>query len=292
MNKKIFILSLVLFLGLFLAIYQYAKELQTDLVSAYSTSKPANGHSWSEMECTSDVCITGSKVGMGTDNPTVKLEVVGDFKASGDVCNGTGNCLSALASLTNACGGAARNYVSTATAYSGNYCVMGTSTPASPDFPSAGGSATWTCPVTNGSPISCTATRDAPIVYLIGGLHTTAQCSGTVVNNMCKITGTQCPTGWTQYQNWSTTSSVSLLASNGGGSCSASTGSHTWSDTAVEHACATLYYIDPSFMQGGSCTTISSSTSDNYYSCSPAVCGTVTSAQQCSDATVLEIGCY
>lgn len=284
---------MVIFLGLFLAIYQYAKEMQTDWANAYTSSKPANGHSWGEMECTSDLCVkTGAGVGVGTDNPTEKLQVTGNIKASGDICNGTGNCLSALATLTNACGGAARNYVASATAYSGNYCIMGAPTPTSPTFPDAGSSATWTCPVTNGSPISCTATRDAPIVYLVGDLHTTAQCPGTVVNNMCKITGAHCPTGWTQYQNWSTTSAVSLLASNSGGSCSASTGSHTWSDTAVESACATLYYIDPSFRQGGSCTTISSSSSDNYYSCSPQDCGTSTSASQCSNATVIEIGCY
>lgn len=72
MNKRNLIIFLVIFLGLFFAIYQYANELKTDLASAaYSTSRPANGHSWSEMECTAGLCVTAAnKVGIGTDNPT------------------------------------------------------------------------------------------------------------------------------------------------------------------------------------------------------------------------------
>jgi hypothetical protein len=302
MNKKVLIVSLIIFLGLFVAVYQYTKELQSEFTSAaYSTSKPANGHSWSEMECTSDLCVTGGKIGIGTDNPTVKLEVSGDFKASGDVCNGTGNCLSALATLTNACGGAATTYTYSASAYSGTYCVMGTSTPTSPAFPAAGSSTTWTCPVTSGSPISCTANHAAAPVngvcgaaatsypysttaysgalcstgtasptspsfpaigsssswsclgtnggsspsctasrtivpFLVNGAHTELNCTdigGTLISvgasNQCRFDSASCPSGWSQNQTWSTTSSNTCSEAN-----SCTTSSHNWANTAAE----------------------------------------------------------
>jgi hypothetical protein len=177
MNKKIVLILIVSFFAFSLSVYQYIKEFQTDFVSAYTTSKPANGHSWGEMECTSDLCVkSGTGVGVGTDNPTVKFEVGGSIKASGDVCNGTGNCLSALATLTNSCGAAATTYVYAATVYSGAYCAMGVSTPAAPSFPAAGASTTWTCPVANDPthPISCTATHAAaPVNGACGPAHTT-----------------------------------------------------------------------------------------------------------------------
>jgi hypothetical protein len=97
MNKKLLIIFLITFLSFSLAIYQYTKELKFDLVRAYSTSKPANGHSWSEMECTTGLCVTGdNKVGIGTDSPTEKLEVIGNILVGEDACNGEDYCLSDL----------------------------------------------------------------------------------------------------------------------------------------------------------------------------------------------------
>jgi hypothetical protein len=227
MNKKILIVSLIVFLGLSIAIYQYAKELQSEFTSAaYSTSKPANGHSWSEMECTAGLCVTsGDKVGIGTDNPTEKLEVIGNFKASGDVCNGTGNCLSALTTLTNACGGAQQNYIYSASAYSGTFCAMGSSTPASPSFPAAGASTTWTCPVANDPthPISCTATHAAaPIAGVCGPAATSYPFSATT------YTGAYCTAGTTSaspaFPSAGNSSNWSCLGVNEGASpsCTAS----------------------------------------------------------------------
>jgi hypothetical protein len=88
MNKKILIISLVFFLGLSFVAYQYIKELQLEFTNAaYSTSKPANGHSWSEMECTSGICIVEGNTGMGTFNPGYKLDVQGgQINASGGLC--------------------------------------------------------------------------------------------------------------------------------------------------------------------------------------------------------------
>jgi hypothetical protein len=231
MNKKILIVSLIVFLGLSVAIYQYAKELQSEFTSAaYSTAKPANGHSWSEMECTSDLCVTGGKVGMGTDSPTEKLQVTGNIKASGtinatgvitgtDVCNSTGNCLSALATLTNACGAAATNYVYSASAFSGSYCSIGTSTPSTPSFPAAGSSTTWTCPVANDPthPISCTATRaGAPVAGVCGPAAASYPYSATT------YAGAYCTTGTTSaspaFPAQGGSSSWSCAGVNGGNS--------------------------------------------------------------------------
>jgi hypothetical protein len=102
-------------------------------------------------------------VGIGTSNPEKKLDVVGSIKASEDVCNNAGNCLSALAGLVNACGPAAKTYPSTATAYSSPFCSMGYPTPSTPAFPVTGAQITWTCLPLSSSDfqISCTATHDA-----------------------------------------------------------------------------------------------------------------------------------
>jgi len=163
MNKRVFLVILSIpFLIIGLSILQYTRELRTEQASAaYSTSKPANGHSWSEMECTSNLCVTGENIGIGTDSPTTKLQVSGTVKAT-DVCNEAGICLSAFASVTNACGPAAKAYTATDTTFSGDYCYLGTPNPATPAFPAQGGSTTWTCPMVS-TPVSCTATRALPV---------------------------------------------------------------------------------------------------------------------------------
>lgn len=87
MNKSnTFIIAFVSLLGLSLAIYQYVNELQAELASAAS-SKPANGHIWSEMECNDGLCVTGGdKVGIGATSPEYKLDVGGQINASGGLC--------------------------------------------------------------------------------------------------------------------------------------------------------------------------------------------------------------
>jgi len=49
------------------------------------------------MECTTGLCVTGdNKVGIGTDSPTEKLEVIGNILVGEDACNGEDYCLSDL----------------------------------------------------------------------------------------------------------------------------------------------------------------------------------------------------
>ena len=108
--------------------------------------------------------------------------------------------------------------------------------------------------------------------YLVYSEHTIDQCTaagGTVVygegiDRFCKISGSACPSSWTQYENWSTTVVPTCsCACTGSGCCSGSytatsvCGStsyvavscsglhHTWSNTAKESVSAGA--------KGGSC---------------------------------------
>ncbi len=89
MNKKsiIFVVLISLF-SISFSIYQYVREFKTDLVgAAYSSTKPANGHTWSEMECSSTLCLTGGNTGLGTSTPGYKLDVQGgQINASDGLC--------------------------------------------------------------------------------------------------------------------------------------------------------------------------------------------------------------
>jgi hypothetical protein len=101
---------------------------------------------------------------------------------------------------------------------------------------------------------------------LVFGNHSEADCTsagGTVVYEsgstmgFCKFSSSTCPSGWTQYKNWSTTvaSAIHSCTCQGNGCCSGTQtatqganingwadcgghtpvfGSHTWSDTPVE----------------------------------------------------------
>jgi hypothetical protein len=89
MNKKLAIVFSILLLSLIATAFQYVEVLKSEIVKAYSATKPANGHSWTEMECTSDLCIINDKVGIGTDNPATKLDVSGNLSITGTMTGGT-----------------------------------------------------------------------------------------------------------------------------------------------------------------------------------------------------------
>ena len=79
MNKNLPIISLLALVLVCLIGYFLKTELE--IANAYS-SKPANGHSWSEIECSSSLCINGSSVGIGTDSPGQKLSVAGIIQST------------------------------------------------------------------------------------------------------------------------------------------------------------------------------------------------------------------
>lgn len=169
--KKQYLIFCLTLIGLAIGIYQYIQIFQAEIVQAI----PSPGHSWSQMECTTGLCVTAdNNIGIGTVSPTKKLEVVGDIKAQGDICNDEGNCLGSLAGLVNTCGTAAKTYAYSASAFDGTYCFLGNPTPNPPSFPNAGSSTTWTCPVTSGSPISCLASHtQAPVNGACGTANNT-----------------------------------------------------------------------------------------------------------------------
>ncbi|MEK7703866.1 MAG: hypothetical protein AAB426_02820 [Myxococcota bacterium] len=156
----------------------------------------------------------------------------------------------------------------------------------------------------SGTAASCTAGACYDLVYQA---HGQAQCialSGVVVsdasNSFCRFALSGCPSGWTAFQSWSTTTAGSATyyneAANGdngfaGGCCgqnnactlnaaTCSTSSHTWSNAATESAaCSGTNVI------GGR----------DIGSCDNGTCG----SQDCTGATSVtpsatrtQIGCY
>lgn len=103
MNKKLTFILIITLSALFLSVFQYVKEFQSEIADAAYAGKPASGHSWTEMECSEGLCVTaGNKVGIGTSTPAQKLEVNGSILASGtgaDICTSSGACLSQIASF-------------------------------------------------------------------------------------------------------------------------------------------------------------------------------------------------
>jgi hypothetical protein len=215
MNKKsLTIISLVVFLGLSVVVYQYIKQLQSEFASAaYSTTKPANGHSWAEMECTSGLCVTAdNKVGIGTDTPLKKLEVNGDILASGtgDVCNGGGKCLSSIFQ-TNIIVGTnpvcPTGQIGIQKAYNGTWYTTDNSA------------------ITSWTKIICgQALSGDGSSLLYTSTHTSLMCTtagGTVVDDgaghfICRFNGSSCLTNWTAYGNWRTYAASHCVGTGGG----------------------------------------------------------------------------
>ncbi len=87
----------------------------------------------------------------------------------------------------------------------------------------------WACATVN---ISAGTTFD-----LVNGQHSSSQCTGlggTVVDDgtgklMCRFFMASCPSGWVQYNYWSTTKANSCSYCS-----SCSTSSHTWSNRDLE----------------------------------------------------------
>ena len=185
------------------------------------------------MECSQGLCVTsGNNVGIGTDSPAQKLEVNGNILASGDMCNGSGKCLSSVFQ-TNVIAG------TNPTCSTGQTAIM------------KAYNGTWytadNASITSWNKVTCGAqmtTDGTPLIYndTSHTAHTQKNCTdsgGTVVSdgtyNMCRFTAASCLSGWTQYGSWSTTTSDTLTATGSYGStCTNAAGHHSWSNTAKE----------------------------------------------------------
>jgi len=268
--------------------FQYVEVLKLELVKAYDASKPVNGHDWSEMQCTEGLCVTDdNKVGIGTSEPSEKLEVNGNILISGtgDVCNGSGKCLNS-AFQTNVIAG--NNPVCP----SGQTAIM------------KAYNGTWytSSQVSSWNQVACGQLLSSDgTTLLVNNQHTSGECTsagGTVVsdgtNNMCRFNSSSCPSSgnWQQYNNWSTTSATTVsVASQDScttghlcGPCSVSTGSHAWGNVAIESIpklCNKASYVG----ETPTCTC--------EYSGSPQACtGLVSIFCTSGSASRIQIGCY
>jgi len=220
-KQKIIVGFGIVLLGLAIGIYQYVKEFQVELTSAaYTTSKPANGHSWSEMECTSGLCVTeNNNVGIGTDNPTEKLQVSGNAKISGTLgVDGKIVMESETAASDTSNTVVTKGYLSSYATpilkvIAGNNatCLAGTDT----IMRCSGNPCTWydaDYSLSSWSKIMCgerlTSDGSPLLVY---NQHTSTQCTtagGSVVvgdsMRMCRFNNSSCPSGWTSYSVWRT----------------------------------------------------------------------------------------
>ena len=93
-KQYLFIVSAVVFLGLVFAVSQYYQALKTEDVSAVTVGTPNPGHSLAQLECSADsLCVdtANKRVGIGTANPTQKLDV-----SSGNIQLGDSRSTSSL----------------------------------------------------------------------------------------------------------------------------------------------------------------------------------------------------
>lgn len=98
--------------------------------------------------------------------------------------------------------------------------------------------------------------------WLSGSKHVDADCAmsggvlvGSGSNKFCKFSSNSCPSGWNQYNNWSTTKATRCAPGGyicGWGECT--TGYHSWSD-ATRETCVYTWSESVVWSGGGSCDT-------------------------------------
>ena len=120
----------------------------------------------------------------------------------------------------------------------------------------------WTCATVN---ISAGTTFD-----LVNGQHSSSQCTGlggTVVDDgtgklMCRFFMASCPSGWAQYNSWSTLKATTC-GSNSGLCRACTTPSHSWGDINMGEIC----YYSIQIPDGPSCQTVICTTTKTYIGC-------------------------
>jgi len=257
MNKKLVLFSIITASAFSLAVFQYVKEFQSELASAAYSGKPAMGHSWSEMECSQGLCVTtDNKVGIGTSTPGSKLDVAGTINSTGNISSSgtisaTGNISSsgAITAGTDVCNGAGA-CLSQLNSFVGSQ----------------------------------------PLMNSVHSYSTCTSAGGQVTNigtsfPICKFSGSSCPSGWTQYQNYmKRTSDTFIAAWSSETQCSYFLQGNDFSNVPWTH---TVNYVN---LSGYSCRVLSASCScwawgGPVNSCDGVECFSFRAA-------VTEIGCY
>jgi len=147
---------------------------------------------------TTNLCSAGTETAVSGSGPW-------SWSCTGQNTGSTAPC-SANLIVDGVCGAAATAYSYSVSSWPAGsvFCSTGTASPASPTFPSAGGSTSWSCLGANGgSSPTCTASRSDK--DLCNNLHSTAECSAaggsTFYNSVgsctaCRFNGSSCPSGW------------------------------------------------------------------------------------------------
>jgi hypothetical protein len=207
------------------------------------------------------------KIGIGKTNPVTALDVVGsiqqsDVKNSNLAADANGKIVAATG------GGGGSMQQSNGCKWSeggcvvGNYNNPGTSSVSCPDGTYVAGVKSTICQAggnsndntewasIKASAYCCNAAPGGPIIpnamlFYGGGTHVSSDCTskgGTLVDDgtylFCKFAASSCPSGWTQYNNYSTTTSKTCSGIGGCPGCT--TANHTWSTAVVETCTAQL----------------------------------------------------
>lgn len=230
MNLKIIFISVATLFALFWAFSQYLNEFQSELVSAYDNNKPANGHSWDEMICTTGLCVKNNKVGIGTDDPQNSLELgsgstlkIATGAGAGKVLTSDANGVATWTTSTSGVSGSgSANKISKWSSGSaigdsiifdnGTNVGIGTSSPS--QKLEVNGRGLFTQDVCNGAGACLSQINDfIGSQALVNNVHNYAACTsagGTIVDTdvsfkQCRFNAASCPSGWTQYKSYSTT---------------------------------------------------------------------------------------
>ncbi|MDD4074419.1 MAG: hypothetical protein PHU17_02785 [Candidatus Pacebacteria bacterium] len=236
-KNNIIILSLFIFLTLGIVLFNYANQLTSLIAEAVA---PNPGHSWSELECTNDLCVTSTGVGIGTLNPTAKLHVNGLIIQDGAIT--TSSPLGTVATI---------GYVQS---------VIEQDVEAVPLYWRTG--STSACDsgdklIYSESLVKLCGKVQLPANALYQGSlsypHTETDCTasgGTLITSsgavattgngyFCRFNSSSCPSGWIRYGNWSKTTNSTGSCANYSNSTPYSysyynTGSHNWGNVATE----------------------------------------------------------
>jgi hypothetical protein len=172
-KQSLFIISIIIFLGLVFGIYQYFQAFEINNVSAVTVGVPNPGHTWAEIECNADtLCVdtVNKRLGIGTNNPTEALEVVGNLKITGNLLM-NGQMFSMLPA-NGVCGSKNGKYASS-TPSGTQACATGTITGMT-------GSYSWTCAGINGGTNSGTCATVATPTYAVVSFTTVGTTTWTV----------------------------------------------------------------------------------------------------------------